>query len=145
MAVTYKNLIFPQEVGGPGPYDTVELTVSASGAPTTTPIKAFANLEAYYDSTVADDKTRHERFSDICKYFQQYGEPISIASDGDNVITLKFERGGMFEDSALGKPGYFYSSGNRPNAYDLATSYVADNDTGVNGITVKVNGTTQNS
>jgi hypothetical protein len=140
--MAYKNLNFPHDLGGNGPFDTVELTVTAGVAPTTTPMKAAADLGAYNDEDT-DDQTRHQRFSELVQYFQQYGQTVSVASSGDNVVTLKYEVQEMFDDNSEGKAPWD-TSADRPNAYDLATAFVAAT-AWCSGITVKVNGVTQNS
>jgi len=141
----YVALAFPGSVGGgPAVVDTVELTVTAAGdATATNPVKAAADLEAYFAEDAAD-QARHKRFSDIVVYFQQYAQPISITSDGDTIITLGFEQGGMWADSTVGDPGYVTKT-NRSNAYELAQAYLAADTHGVTAISVKLNGVTQSS
>lgn len=136
-APVYKNLVFPQTVGGPGPYDTVVLTITGA---TVTPL---ADVVAYNvgDSTV---KGYHDAFSDIVMFFERYGEPVSVAGTS-STITLQFERRGMFVDSALGKAPFFYSSAARANAFEIGAAYVASNSYSVSGIAVTVNGVSQTS
>lgn len=137
--MSYKNLIFPGAVNAAGPVETVTLTVTATGATSSNPVKAFASLAEYNDTNASDDdKARHERFSNIVRYFQQYGQPVSIASNGNNVITLTFDRKGLFTDSALGKAPYFNDAYERGDASDLATAYVSDNDHTVTVLTAIV-------
>lgn len=140
----YEALVFPGKVGGgPAAVDTVELTITATGGTSTNPVKAAADLEAYFAED-ADDQARHKRFSDIVQYFQQYAQPVEITSDGDQVITLGFEQGGMWADSTVGDPDYM-NKVRRDNAYELAQAYVASNSHTVSVIAVKVNGVTQSS
>lgn len=140
--VTYVNKVFPGTVGGPGPWDVVQLTVTAGA--TSTPVLAQTDLVAYNAASDAN-KALHDRFSDVVMFFHRYAEPVSITTNGatGTVISLYFERAGMFSDSSLGKAPYFYSSGNRPNAYDIATEYVAVNTNGTTAIAVTVNGVAQ--
>lgn len=140
--MAYKNLNYPHDLGGNGPFDTVELTVTAGTAPTTTPMKAAADIRAY-NAEDADDVVRHERFSELVRYYHQYGQPVAITSDGDNVVTMKFERQEMFTDHTEGKAPWDDET-DRGNAYDLAVAFVAATDW-CTAITVKVNGVTQNS
>lgn len=141
----YVARAFPGSVGGgPAAVDTVALTVTAAGHNTATnPVKAAADMEAYFAED-ADDKERHDRFSDIVQYFQQYAQPVSIESDGDQVITLKFEQGGMFADSAVGDPDWLNKQ-RRNNAYELAQAYLANDAYGVTAISVTINGVSQTS
>lgn len=141
----YVALAFPKAVGGgPAAVDTVELTVAASGHATEDNcVKAAADLEAYFAEDAADQE-RHRRFSDIVTFFQQYAQPVSVESDGDHVITMKFEQGGMWADSTVGDPDWL-NKVQRSNAYELAQAYVAADSYGVSAITVKVNGVTQSS
>jgi hypothetical protein len=141
----YKALAFPGAVGGgPAAGDTLVLTVTAAGDPTATnPVKAAADLAAYFAED-ADDKARHERFSDIVQYFQQYAQAVSIASDGDQAITLKYEQDGLWADSTVGDP-QFMTKTRRSNAYELAQAYVGSDAHGVTAITVTLNGVAQNS
>lgn len=138
--VVYENLAFPHEVGGAGPLDTIVLAITATGATSSTPVTAQTSLTAF-NAASGDDQARHRRFSAIVQHFQQYGQPVSISSDG-SAITLKFDRKGMFENSTKGKtPGFL--PGHRPNGFDLAASFVAANDHTVTVIGVTVNGAAQ--
>jgi hypothetical protein len=140
----YTALAFPGKVGGgPAAVDTIALTVTATGGTSTNPVKAAADLEAYFAED-ADDKQRHERFSDIVQFFMQYGIVVGVASDGDQVITLEFEQGGMFADSTEGRPDWL-NKVDRDNAYNLGLAYVANNDYNVSAIAVTINGVTQDS
>ena len=141
----YTALVYPGAVGGgPAAGDELELTVTVTGGNTSSnPVKAAADYNAY-DAEDADDKERHARFSDIVMFFKQYGQPVSIASDGDQVITLKFEQDGFWADSTVGDPAWL-NKVRRSNAFELAAAYVADNDYNVSGIAVKVNGVTQSA
>jgi len=139
----YVALAFPGSVGGgPAAGDSVELTVTAAGhATATNPVKAAASLEAYFAEDEADQE-RHRRFSDIVQYFHQYAQPASIESNGDQVITLKFEQDGLWADSTVGRPEWL-NKVERKNAYELAQAYLAEDSYGVTAITVKVNGVAQ--
>lgn len=140
--MAYEYLAFPHEKGGPGPYDTLVLVVTATGTDgSTTPVKAAADMAAY-DAEDANDVLRHKRFSDIVLFFSRYGTPISIASDGDQTITLKYEHQYIHGNNSEGKAPWF-TPGHRPNAYDIAAEYVAANDHSVTGMTTTVNGVLQ--
>lgn len=136
--------VFPTQVGGgPGNVSTVVLTVTATGATSTNPCKSLPNAAAYYAASAAD-KARHDRWSDIVMYFHRNANPVGIEATANNVITLHFEQENMFDDTTLGTPGWYTASGNpRPNAFDIAQEYVADNDHTVTVITVTVDGTAQ--
>ena len=142
----YKALVFPHTTGGgPGVAETVELTITANdGTAITTPVAAVDNFAGYYDADAAG-KAAHERFSAIVESFSRaYGFAIEVASDGDDVITLKYENPALHSDSSLGKPGWDEGS-ERPNAYELAQVFVGDNDVDVTAIAVTVNGVAQTS
>lgn len=141
----YVARAFPGKVGGgPAVVDTVELTVTAAGSPTATnPVKAAADLKAYFAED-ADDKARHDRFSDIVTFFMQHGIVTEVASDGDTKITLGFEQGGMWADSDVGEP-LWLNKVRRDNAYELAQKYVASDSHGVTAISVTINGVAQSS
>lgn len=138
--VTYENLAFPHEVGGAGPLDTLVLAITATGATSTSPVTAQTSMAAF-NAASDNDKARHRRFSALVQHFSQYGPAVAISSDGD-AVTMKFDRKGMFENSTKGKtPGFL--PGHRPNAYDLAASFVAANDHTVTVIGVTLNGAAQ--
>lgn len=140
--VTYYANVYPKDIGGMGPFDTVALTVTVTGGSTSsTPCLAQADIAAF-NAASANDQERHRRYSDIVSFFSQYGQPVSNASDGDNLITLKYESKGMFVNSTLGKPGWF-AYGHRPNAYDLCATYVANDSFNVSAMTVTINGSAQ--
>jgi hypothetical protein len=138
--MAYDNLAFPHAVGGPGPVDTLVLAITATGTTSSTPVTAQTDIVAY-NAASANNQARHNRFSAIVKHFQQYGPPISLSSDGDN-ITMTFERKSMFENKDLGQAPWF-DKGNRSNAYDLAAAFVAANDHTVTVIGVTLNGAAQ--
>lgn len=143
--VVYKNLVFPHHVGGPGPVDTVAFTVTATGSSTDTNECLTQTDIVTYNAASADDKARHERFSSIVSFLTQYGKPVSIDAVTNNVITMRFERKGLYENSTLGKAPWF-SYGHRPNAFDLCATYVAANSGAphyVAAITVTINGSAQ--
>lgn len=145
--VVYKNLVFPHYVGGPGPVDTVVLTVTASGSSTDSNECLTQTDIVAYNAASASDKLRHERFSSVVSFLTQYGKPISIDAVTNNTITMRFERKGLFENSTLGKPGWF-SYGHRPNMYDLCATYAAAESGAphyVSGITITINGSAQSS
>ena len=142
----YKPLSFPGSVGGgPGPVEVVALTVAASGSATASgPVTAVANRAAYYAASDAN-KQRHARFSDVVRHRSQYGMPVKVESTSSTVITLHFEIRDMFEDSSLGKPGWFTAAAARKTAYELAQAYVASNAYEVDSISVTIDGNAQNA
>lgn len=143
-APVYYQLAFPHDVGGPGPWQKVELGVTAITTATTDVVKTCADLQAFYAAS-SDDKARHQRFSDLVTQFGRYGMAISArATSSDEVIQLYFERVGLFSNSTLGKPGWF-SYGHRPNGYDLAAEFVSSNNVTVSALTVTIDGTAQNA
>jgi hypothetical protein len=143
--VVYKNLFFPHSVGGPGPKDAIVLTVTATGSGTdTNECLTQASIVAY-NAASADDKARHERFSSIVDFTTQYGRPVQIDAVTNNVITMYFERQGMYANSTTGKAPWF-SYGHRPNMFDLCAAYVAANSAAphyVASITITINGAAQ--
>lgn len=144
-AVVYQNLVFPHSVGGPGPVDVVALTVTASGSSTDSNECLTQTDIVAYNAASASDKLRHERFSDVVSFVTQYAKPISIDAVTNNVITMRFERKGIFENSALGKPGWF-SYGHRPNMFDLCATLVAAEGSAphyLSTITITINGSAQ--
>lgn len=142
--MTYKALVYPYVAGGgPGAKETVALTVTATGSASSNPVVLQANAAAYTAAS-ADDKTRHERATDIVRFFSQYGTPVEVSS-ATNVLTMKFEVADLFEDSARGKPGYFNGPAARPTAYELAQAYVAANSFTVSAMTVTIDGVAQNA
>lgn len=138
--VTYENLAFPHSVGGTGPVDTLVLAITATGATSSTPVTAQTDIVAFNAAT-DNDKARHRRFSDLVQHFSQYGPAVSASSDGTN-ITMTFDRKGMFENSTKGKAPWF-TNGHRPNAYDLAATFVGSNVHTVTAISVTINGAAQ--
>jgi hypothetical protein len=143
--VVYNNLVFPHHVGGPGPVDTVALTVTATGSSTDSNECLTQTDIVAYNAASAADKLRHDRFSDIVSTLTLYGKPTSIDAVTNNVITMRFERKGLFENSSLGKPGWF-SYGHRPNMFDLCATYVAAESGAphyVAAITITINGSAQ--
>lgn len=140
--MAYENLVFPTEVGGPGPLDTLVLVVTATGTASSNPVKAAADLAAF-NAEDSDDQVRHRRFSDIVESFSRYATPVSIESDGDQTITLKYESAGIHGDNTEGKPAWFIP-GHRPNAYDVAVEVIAAR-ADVTGLTTTVNGVSQSS
>lgn len=141
--VVYNNLCFPHSVGGPGPLDVVALTVTATGGASANPVKAQTDIVAF-NAAVALDQTRHIRFSNLVTQFSRYGMPVaaSVNTGTDTIITLSYERKGMFENSVLGKPGWF-NYGHRANAFDLCAEHVASNPDLVSVLTVTINGAAQ--
>jgi len=137
---TYKNLVFPHKVGGPLDEMTKLVLVVTEGA-TVNPVKAAADLEAY-NAEDAADQARHELFSEVVEFFSRYGAPVWLESDGDQTITMYFERAGLFDNATLGKPDDF-SYGHRANAYDIGVELVAN--TSVTAITTTVDDVLQNA
>jgi len=145
--VVYENLVFPHTVGGPGPKDTIAFTVTATGSATdTNECLTQTDLVAFNSATSAN-QDRHRRFSYIAKIVQRYGQAVQIDAVTNNVITMYFERKGLYENSTIGKPGWF-SYGHRPNAYDICAEIVAS-DSGapyyIAAMTVTINGASQSS
>jgi hypothetical protein len=139
--MSYNARIFPMVTGGPGVKDTMAITVTAGA--TSTPVKSQATRTAYNAASDAD-KLLHDRFSDVVQFITQYANPVSISTNADNVITLGFDRAGLFNNAGIGRPGNFTENGNpRANAFDLAAAYVASNDHGVTVMTITINGAAQ--
>lgn len=137
--MAHVNRVFPHSVGGPGPIETVVLTVTAAGAPAAVnPVKAQTDLAAY-NAASALDIERHDRFSDIVEFFSRYSTPISVASDGDTVITLTFEHDTLHSNKSEGQPKWF-DRGHRDNLFDMMAEYVANDAHGVTAITGTVDG-----
>lgn len=143
--VVYENLVFPHTVGGPGPKDTLAFTVTATGSSTDSNECLTQTDLVAYNAASADDKLRHQRFSYIAKIVQRYGQAVQIDAVTNNVITMYFERKGMYANSTIGKPGWF-TYGHRPNAFDICAEIVAS-DSGaphyIAAMTVTVNGSSQ--
>lgn len=138
---TYVNRVFPHQVGGPGPIETVVLTVTAAGSPSATnPVLAQTDLAAYNAATDLN-KARHDRFSDIVEFFSRYSTPISVASDGDQTITLTYEHDTLHKNKTEGTPKWF-DRGHRDNLFDMMAEYVANDSHGVTAITGTCDGTT---
>lgn len=143
--VTYENLVFPHSVGGPGPKDTIAFTVTATGSSTDTNECLTQTDLVAFNAASANDQDRHRRFSYIAKYVSRYGQPVQIDAVTNNVITMYFERKGLYENSTLGKPGWF-SYGHRPNAYDICAEIVAAQSGSpyyIAAMTVTINGSAQ--
>ncbi len=141
--MSYNAIVFPGVTGGPGVKDTMAITVTAGA--TSNPIKSQATRAAY-NAASSDDKALHNRFSDVVQFITQYANPVSISTNGNNVITLGFEQAGLFNNAGIGRPGNFTENGNpRANAFDLAAAYVAANDHGVTVMTITINGVAQNN
>ena len=119
-APVYKNLIFPHAKGGYGPYTTVAITLDNTDDAT-----ALADLTAYYAASDAN-KAKHDLFNRIVQAFMTQAVPVEIVSGSATSITLKFEHLSLFQDNDEGKPPFFYSSGDRPNASDIMTALESD-------------------
>jgi hypothetical protein len=138
----YSALAFPGSVGGgPAAGDTLALTVTATGATSANPVKAAADMKAFHALEAAGDADaeRHERFSDIVLFFRRYGQPVVIESNGNNVITLRFEQNGFWSASQNGRPAWINKI-DAATAAEVAAEYVAENDHNVTAIAVTVNG-----
>src|SRR4051812_37138956 len=120
MTTTYVNRAFPHSVGGPGPVDIIAVTIGTANC------TAQTDLVAYYAAN-STSQTRHDNFSFVVNTMSRYGRPVDVVSTSSSVVTMRFERQGMYADSSLGKPDFSNFVTARLDAFELAQLLLESN------------------
>lgn len=130
---------FPTTVGGPGPYDTVVVTLTGAT------VTSLPDMASYYAAN-ATNQGYHDNFDRVIQTFSAYGRPV-ISSSTSSTVTMSFEIQDMFADGTLGKAPYSNFVTPRPDAFELAQTLLASNGglTGCTVATVTINGQSQSS
>lgn len=144
----YKAAVFPFTVGGgPGGRTTLVLTPTLTNTPST-PVTAVADRAAYFAAD-ATAKNKHDRFTALVLYFQQYGTVVSASSSG-TAVTIEFEATDLWApNTTLGIPTSVTKI-QRKNAYNLGVEFCTNlgstfgADT-ITAIAVTIDGVSQTS